>query len=427
VPDPGDRGAAVLRHPGFRLLWLANLAGDLGQQFSTLALSVTAVLVLHAGPLDLGLINALAFAPNLVLSLPAGVWVDRWRRKRVLALADACRGVAVATIPVAYVLHSLTTVHLMVVAAAAGTASVFFDTAHTSVLPALVSRERVSEANARLQTSDTTVGTVGPGVAGQLLRLTSGPALYLVTSAMHLLSTLLILRMPVDERRQPLRARDPFWPALRTGLAFVATHPILRTFTLSNAAINLGAGVFFTIVPLYVLRDLHVGAATYGLVVSIGSTGGIAGSLLALRIRRSLGEIRTKVVSNCAVPLAFAAMPLAGLTSVPLVLLGVSEFLFGLFITVGLVSATGVRARVTPDHLMGRVSAASRFVTQGAIPVGALLAGAVAASAGNEAALWFAGSLAAVGAVITLVSPIRSMRDLPAAAHAPSAAQVTLG
>jgi hypothetical protein len=351
VPDPRSTArnrAGVLHDPAFRLLWLANLAGGVGQQFSTLALSVTAVLVLHAGALQLGLITALGFAPNLVLSLPAGVWVDRWRRKRVLAVADACRGIAVVTIPVAFLLHSLTAVQLMLVAAVVGTAGVFFDTAHTSVLPLLVSRERVSEANARLQTSDTTLGTVGPGLAGQLLRLTSGPVLYLVTTAMHVLSTLLIVRMPARERREPGRLRERFWPSLRTGLAFVATHPVLRTFTLSNAAINLGAGVFFTIVPLYVLRDLHVDAATYGLVVSIGSTGGIAGSLLAMRIRRSLGEVRTKVAANCALPFAFAAMPLAGLTTVPLVLLAVSEFLFGLFITVGSVSATGVVRRSRP-------------------------------------------------------------------------------
>ena len=191
------RRCSVLRHSGFQRLWLANLAGNVGQQFSALALSVTAVLVLDASALQVGLITALSNAGALVFGLPVGVWVDRWRKKPVLVASDAVRALAVLSVPVAYAVGVLTIQQLMVVAAVLGTAAVFFDTAHTSVLPVLVSRERVSEANARLQTSDTTMSVVGPGIAGQLLRVTSGPALYLVTAAMHVISTALVAVMPV--------------------------------------------------------------------------------------------------------------------------------------------------------------------------------------------------------------------------------------
>lgn len=301
----------VLRHPGFQRLWLANLAGGLGAQFATLALSVTAVLALHAGPWQVGLITALGYGANLVLGLPIGVWVDRWRKKLVLVSSDLARAAAVLSVPVAFLAGGLTIAQLMAVAAVVGTANVFFDTAHSGVLPVLVSRDHVSEANARLQTSDTTMSVVGPGIAGQALRVTSGPALYLVTAGMQVVSSVLVALMPVDEPALHPDERDPFWASLGTGLRFVATHPVLRTFMLVNAAINLGAGVFMTIVPIYVLRDLRLAPETYGLVISIGALGGIAGSLVAMTVRRRIGEIRAKVVSTCAIPLAFGLLPLA--------------------------------------------------------------------------------------------------------------------
>jgi MFS family permease len=414
------RTPGLLRHTGFQRLWLANLAGDVGQQFSGLALSVTAVLVLRASASQVGVITALSSAGALLLGLPVGVWIDRWRKKPVLVASDAVRALAVLSVPIAHAADELTIGQLMVVAGVLGVAAVFFDTAHTSVLPVLVSRERVSEANARLQTSDTTMGVVGPGVAGQLLRITSGPALYLVTAGMHLVSTVLVAAMPVQERATHRGSREPFVASLTTGLRFVVGHPVLRTFMSTNAAVNVGAGIFLTIVPIYVLRDLAITPQAYGLVVSVGATGGIVGSLIALRVKRRVGEIRTKVLGHHVMPVAFALVPLASATSLPaVVFVGAAEFLAGLVLTISSVSSTGVRAKVTPLPLMGRVSAASRFVTFGATPVGALLAGALAGHWGHRDTLWVAVGFAGLGSLLALLSPLRGLRDLPADLEAP--------
>ena len=422
LTPPSARTSGLLRHSGFQRLWLANLAGDVGQQFSGLALSVTAVLVLHASASQVGAITALSSAGALLLGLPVGVWIDRWRKKPVLVASDAVRALAVLTVPIAYAAEALTIGQLMVVAGVLGVAAVFFDTAHTSVLPVLVSRERVSEANARLQTSDTTMSVVGPGVAGQLLRITSGPALYLVTAGMHLASTVLVAAMPVQERATDRGSREPFVASLTTGLRFVVGHPVLRTFMSTNAAVNVGAGIFLTIVPIYVLRDLAVTPQAYGLVVSVGATGGIVGSLIALRVKRRVGEIRTKVLGHYVIPVAFALIPLASATPVPpVVFVGAAEFVAGLVLTTSSVSSTGVRAAVTPLPLMGRVSAASRFVTFGATPVGALLAGTIAGPWGHRNTLWVAVGFAGLGALLALISPLRGLRDLPA--HLEAAAE----
>ncbi|WP_427017771.1 MFS transporter [Pseudarthrobacter sp. P1] len=404
----------LFRQAGYVRLWLANVAGGLGEQFAILALSVTAVLVLHATPFEVGVITALGHAGNLVLGIPIGVWVDRWQKKSVLVTAELIQFAAVASIPVAWFLGGLSILQIMVVAALTGTAGVFFDTAHTSILPLLVGRDRVSEANARLQTSTTTLSIVGPGVGGQILRLVAAPVLYIFTAATHLLSVLLLVQMPVREEPLPKADRVPFRESLATGWRFVLAHPVLRTFMMTAAANNLGAGALTAIVPIFVLRQLGITPETYGLLLSIGAVGGIVGSLIGLKVKDWLGEVRTVVVANVTLPVAFALLPLVTVVPLPpVVAVAGSEFLFGVIIVVGTVSSSGIRAKITPARMMGRVASASRFVSLGAIPVGSVVGGLVGTWLGSVPGLWLSVGLAALAAVISITSPLRPMRDLP--------------
>lgn len=408
------REAGVLRIASFARLWLANLAGSVGQQFGTLALSVTAVTTLGASAFEVSVIAALGSTAYLVLGIPAGVWVDRWSKKRVLLAAEAARALAVASVPCAFALGVLSVAQVMVVAAVNGVADLFFGVAHTSVLPAVVSRERVSEASARLQTSDTTVRVVGPGLAGQVLRLAGGPVVYGVTAIMHGLSWLFIAGVKVDEPAARGRGREPFWASLRTGLGFVAGHPVLRTFLMSGALINLGAGAYGAVLAVFILRDLGMSPALFGLATSVGALGGIAGSLAGLRVKRALGSIRAVMVCYCSLSAAFAMVPLAAvLPAPPLLPIVASSLLFSALLVMASISSTGVNARVTPYSLMGRVTSARRFVTMGAVPVGAMAGGLVATLAGNIWTLWLAALLAALTVVPFALSPLLTVRELP--------------
>lgn len=430
----GERGFGVLRVASFRRLWAANLAGSVGQQFGTLALSVTAVTTLHASTFEMSVIAALGSMAYLVLGIPSGVWVDRWSKRRVLLTAEVVRAVAIAGVPVAFVLGVLSVAQLMVVAAVTGVADLFFGVAHTSVLPAIVSRARVSEASARLQTSDTTIRVVGPGLAGQILQFTGGPLVYGVTAITHALSWLFISGIDVTEPTRVdatgnpdrntarnsahngarNREREPFWSSLRTGLGFVAGHPVLRTFLMSGALINLGAGAYSAVLALFVLRDLGLSPALFGLATSIGALGGIIGSLAGLRVKRALGSIRAVVVCYCSLSAAFAMVPLATVLPVPhMVPITVSSLLFSALLVMASISSTGINARVTPYSLMGRVTSARRFVTMGAVPVGAMVGGLVATLTGNTWTLWLAALLAALTIVPFACSPLLTVRELP--------------
>lgn len=399
----------------FRRLWFAGVAGDFGDAFAALALSVTSVLVLHASSFQVGLIAALGRSAYLVLGIPIGVWVDRWRRRPVLIGAELVTAAAILSIPVAYLIGMLSIWQVMIVAAVISVAAVFFDTAHTALLPWLVGRDQVSEANARLQTSDTTMGVIGPAAAGLLLRVVSGPILYVTAGVTSLVSAGLIATIKVREPAAvPKVDREPFRSSLKVGIGYVVTHPVLRTFMCTSGVINLGAGIYMAVLPLLVLRDLGLSPQTYGLAVAIGGVGGIVGSLVGMPIRNRFGEVRTMLLMQCALPFAFASITMAVFIPAPAVLwVGLSEFLFGTVTVIHAISSTGIRARVTPHDLMGRVTAASRFVTLGAVPVGALIGGALGGWPGYPDTVLVAAGLAAAAPIILWTSLLGTMRTVP--------------
>lgn len=402
------------RLPDFARLWTSNLLGDIGAAFATLALSVTAVVALHANALEVAVITALGNGAYLVLGMPVGVWADRLPAKRLLITADLARFAAVATVPLAYALHALTVPHLMAVAAVTSASNVVFEVAHTTAIPGITGRARVAEASAALQGADSAVNVIGPGLAGWLISATSGPVAYLVTAAAHLGSSLSAALMTPTRAQTGPAHTDPFWSSLKAGLAFVFHHRLQRTFVLAAATINFGAGFIAAAYPLFVLRTLHFTAAQYGLVLAIGAAGGILASLVAMRVRNTLGEIRTQIVCYALIPLAFAPAPLAAhLPAPPAVSVTVAEFLLNLIIVTAGISSAGVYPRITPPELFGRATAARRTITMGVLPLGTLLGGVLGATLGYAATLWVGTGAIACSLLVFATSGIIRLRELP--------------
>jgi MFS family permease len=182
----------------------------------------------------------------------------------------------------------------------------------------------------------------------------------------------------------------------------------------SSAANNLGAGMVVAVLPVFVLRDLDVSPAELGMANAIGATGAIVGSLVGLRVKNWLGEVRTLVVTYHLLPLAFLILPLAAVVPVsPVVMVTVHSFFLAAVLIVGSISSTGMRARVTPHRLMGRVAAANRFVTLGVLPIGALTAGTLGTWLPRSTVLVIAATIASLAAVAMLLSPLRPLRSLP--------------
>ncbi|MGY2008097.1 MFS transporter [Nocardia gipuzkoensis] len=410
------RFRGVLAEANFRALWVANAFGDIASNMTVVALSVTSVVVLHASPFEVGVIAALSRAAYLVVALPVGVWVDRWNRKRVLIVSDLVRLAAVMWIPLGYFLGVLAIWQLMLVGAVVSTANVFFDVAHTAILPSLVGRKRVSDASARLQSVDTITSATIPAVAGKLIASTSAAAAFLAAGAVSLVSTLFVWRI-TERPSDTARTSEPvgFGTAVREGLRYVAGHRILRATVTAGVLLNFGAGMYNAVIAVYVLRDCGISASQYGYALALGSVGGFVGSLVGQHIGRALGEIRTQVVGYCTMGAALAAPTVGPHLPLPIwISYAAAVFLLSFLLVVISVNTSGMHARLTPHRLLGRVSASRRFATLGIVPIGALVGGLVSSHLSAATTLLIAAAFPASTLVVFALSPVIAMRVLPA-------------
>src|SRR6266581_5807108 len=223
--------SGLWRQPDFVRLWTGHTISRFGSEISQLAIPLTAALVLNASAFQMGLLGTFEFAPFLLLSLFAGVWVDRLRRQPILIVADIGRAVLLGSIPLAAVLGVLRIEQLYVVGVCTGVLTVFFDVADQSYLPALVSREHLVEGNSKLEVSRSVAQIAGPGVAGALVQLITAPMAVLVDALSFVASVISLLFIRVREPA-PVRNDGPtgsIWSELREGLAVVLENPLLRS------------------------------------------------------------------------------------------------------------------------------------------------------------------------------------------------------
>lgn len=407
---PTDR---ALRQPGFKLFWTGQALSQLGYQFEGLAMAVLAVTLLHASEVQLGYLNAANTAAFLLVGLVAGAWVDRWRKRSVMLVADVVRVVLVAAIPALWFAGVLTWWHLVAVAGLVGIATVFFDVAYQSYVPVLVHTDAVADANGHLESTAQVARLGGPAVAGLLLQVMSAPVLLLGNAAGFAASavTLAVLR---DTEVAPDRAqRRPLITEIREGLAFVFSQPLLRRLVLTTGLSNLGATMVFTLQPLIVLRTLALDPAVFGVVMSLGAVGGLAASVLVGRLTKRFGEGPTIRLVLVLAAVAFFGVPLAAVVptaAVPL-LLG-SSLCVSFTVVVYNVIQVSARQRLCPPRLLGRMNASIRFLVWGIMPLGSLLAGALGSSLGAVETVFLGAAITAAG-VLPWLGAYGRLRELP--------------
>jgi MFS family permease len=404
--------ATLWRHRDFRQLWAAESVSQVGSQVTQLALPIVAVTILAATPFQMGVLTALETAAFLLVGLPAGAWVDRWHRKRVLVANDLVRAVALASMPLAWAMDALSLPQLFVIAAVTGTATVFFDVAYQSYLPALVAKDQIVDGNGKLETSRAVAQVAGPGVTGVLLRVVSAPVLIAADAVSFLLSALFIGRIrhrdvvPDKTTRRPLRVE------IAEGLSFVVRHPLLRRIVACTGIGNFGGAMSGALLVLFALRELHLSASTIGIVFAAGSVGGLIGAVTGARFARWVGEGRAIPLSALLILPFSALVPLAVLGA-PAALIVVSWFGFSWAVVAYNITQVSFRQRLCPPQLLGRMNASVRFIVFGTQPLGALLGGALGSWIGVLPTLWISVGVAGLAAVPVLFSPLIRMRDLP--------------
>jgi MFS family permease len=404
----------LLRERDFRNFWLGETISLLGDQISLIALPLAAVLVLDAGPADMGYLTAAGLAPHLLLSLPAGVWLDRVaRRRRIMIAADLGRALLVATVPLAYAFDALTMAQLYGVAFAVGSLAVFFDLSYSTVFVSITSREHYVEGNALVNGSRSFSFVGGPSLGGLLVQLFSAPFALLADAVSFLVSALFLGRIRADE--PPIEPEEGGMRSqIATGMRFIAGSPIFRPMLAGVATLNFFNFVFGALLVLFATRELDIEPGTLGAVLGAGAVGGLVGAVVAGRIGRSLGVGPAFILGCFLFPAPLVLVPLAGGPR-PAVLgmLFAAEFLSGFGVMILDINVGAIILAATPHRLRSRATGAFRFVNYGIRPLGALAGGALGSSIGLRPTL-FIGSVGALAGLLWLLpSPIPKLRELP--------------
>ena len=409
---------SLFRHRDFVRLWTAETISQFGTQVTLLALPLIAATTLNVDPFAFGMLATIEFLPFILLSLPAGVWVDRLRRRPILIAGDLVRALSLASIPVAFAVNGLTIWQLYIVGFINGCATVFFDVAYQSYLPALVDRDQIVDGNSKLETSRSAAQISGPGVAGVIIGAVSAPFAIVLDSISFVASALFVFAIrrhepaperPVDERgeRPSMRAE------IVEGLRYVGHHPYLRSIAATTGSSNFFGNISFSILILYLVRELAFTPELIGLAFSIGSVGFLVGALIANRVARRFGVGHT--ILGSALTFGPAALLVAVAPqdfAMPFV--AASVFLGGLGGAVYNINQVSLRQAITPERMQGRMNATMRFIVWGTIPFGNIIGGFLGGVIGLHPTIW----IGAIGGVFVflpiLFSPVRGIREMPA-------------
>jgi Na+/melibiose symporter-like transporter len=415
-----DNGGGLLRQRDFRHLWAADLISQLGTRVSFLAVPLLAVSTLHASAFEVSLLRTFQTVAYLLIGLQVGAWCDRIRCRPVLVVADLGRAVALGSVPLAAALGVLGIGQLYVVVFVVGVLTVFFDVAHQTYLPRLVERPRLIEGNARLQGNMSVAAVAAPTLAGYLVQWFTGAGGVLADAASYLWSALWLRSIRGPEQAPPREGSARMREEIRVGLRLVSGDPILRAIAGSTATFCLAQAIYTAIIVVFLVRVVHLSPAAIGLLNTAGLTGALVAAFATRPLAALFGQARLMWMTVLVNAAGFVLVPLTG-PGARLAFFAVGGFVtsFGI-ITSNIVQVSFQQARC-PAHLLGRLNAAVKFLMWGTISLGSVLGGVLAGLVGLRATLWTAAVIVGLSTLWLLLSPLRHMRDLPAAAPAPYA------
>ena len=396
-------------------LWAGQTAAQVGFQIGTLATSAIAITVLHASETQIGVLSGLQTLAFLIVGLPAGAWVDGWRKRHVMITANLARIAALVSIPIAYACFSLTIAHLMVVAALLGLSTVFFDVAYQSYVPMIASKRYIGAANGRLEASYQVGRAGGPGLGGWLLGVLAPPLAYLLTASTYVCSTWAIWRIRTPEPR-PAHSDASLRSQIVEGLSFVRGQRLLfPLFSCIACAAFAGAGIQ-VLLPILVLRTLGMSATQLGLLLSAGALGGILGALTRSAWITRLGIGRCIVITNIVGVSALLAQPAS--VHVPVAaawVIACSGVVSSYFITIYNVTQMSLRQEICPPDMLGRMNAIFRFAVWGVMPLGSFVAGIIASWVGVEATMYIFTAASIAAGIAMGFTPAARIRGTSAA------------
>jgi predicted MFS family arabinose efflux permease len=401
-----------LRSPDFVKVWAGFTIAVLGSQITVLALPLTAVLLLGASASETGLLVAARMAPALVLGLFIGAWVDRLPRRPIMVWSDIGSALVIGSVPIAAAFGVLSLPQLYAVSFLAGVFAISTEVARTALVPTLVGRDQLVAANSRFGASSAVAHVAGPSLGGLLVQLLTAPTAMLFDALTFLVSGALLASVRVREAvtRRPTDSR--VWHEITEGLRWMRGHDIVFRCVVAIALANIEWFAVQAILVVYATRELGLSPALLGLALAAIGPVSLVGAALAgpLTKRWGLGPVMIaalflEALSRLLLPFA------AGDPIQAAVILALSQAILGLTVPLWTVSSNSLQQAVTPERLIGRVNAATRFVAWGVAPPAAFGAGLLADAIGLRPTLFASALIAAVAFVYLWASPVRLFRE----------------
>jgi MFS family permease len=402
----------LLRDATYRRLWTSILISSFGGQVTLLALPLTAAVLMHAAPTQMGLLTAMEIIPFVMFSLPTGVWLDRVRKLPVYVVGELSISFAVATVPVAWWFGWLSMHWLYFVGFLIGSVNTAAGSAAQIVLTQIVPRERLVEAHAKNALANSTAEVTGPGAAGALIKVTGAPVALLADAVLLLISATILRGVPVKEN--PIARPTPFWAAMREGINFVRGHRLLVTMATCVGVWQFCNQAAMVVQILFATRQLGLSERGVGLSYVMLGVGTVLASANGHRVARRLGPGPTMVLGFAVSGSGWLLLSVAPLNAFGVVAYALMLMMFGVGAVFIFINFLSLRQSVTPGPMLGRMTSTMRWLILIPAGPGALLGGWLGEHFGLRVALGFAGCTAMALTLIAWRRPvIRSIATLP--------------
>lgn len=411
----------LLRDKNYRRIFASVVITHFGAQITMLALPLTAATVLNASPTQMGFLMAFELAPFVLLSLPAGVWLDRVRKLPVYVIGESAFALALITVPIAAWTGVLSMTWLYVVGVVLGCVHVFGGTAAQIVLTQIVSRDRLVEAHSKNALAVSGSEIAGPGIAGALIKVLGAPIAIAFDAILIAGSVLLLRGIRIEETVAPQRNSN-FMGQLREGLRFVARTRMLWTLALFVGVWQLLHHIASVVQILVATRELGMSAQAIGFCYVGMGVGTILASVYGKQVSDKFGPGPTIVAGIAVSAVGWLALAVAPMNAFGVVLFGFMLTCFSGGATLMFVNFLSLRQAVTPEPLLGRMTSTMRWLILIGAGPGALIGGYVGEHVGLRASLALAGLGAAVLTLFAWRNKVMmGTRSLPSTAlhHSP--------
>lgn len=426
------RSSPLWRHANFNRLWTAQILSAFGSRITRTAIPIIAVGVLVVSPWEAAVLSALSYAPYVLAGLFGGGFVERANKTRLMVTMDLARFAVVIATPIAWYFNALSFPLLCLLASAAGAASALFQNADTAILPRLVGKDHLVEANSRLQATESIAELTGPGAAGILIDLLTAPVAMIVDAFTFLWSAFWLWRIPkrdtqaTEEAKAEIVDQPSVWNVLRddivVGFRAIANCPPMRAIITATAFWYVSAGFFFATLMVFLLRVLELNPAVIGIVISVGGASALLGSLSARPLAKLIGYGPALVTGFCISVLGLLMLiPAAAFKAWAIPFLVAQQFLGDFGIMMFTILAVSLQQKLLPEDELARANGFNQVVNGLGMTVSILIAGWVAETIGVANTVMLGAGIGVIGIGPLMTPHLLGIRKEPAGRDEPVA------